>query len=97
MEDAYYPDSHHPIITPELTPEYQEPTEYEHEFTILYNDAAKIFVAGEFNDWKPTLEMKRVEGERWSLKQTFPIIKGKMQPFMYKFVIDGKEWKVNDQ
>ena len=41
--------------------------------------------------------MKRVEGEKWSLKQTFPIIKGKIQPFMYKFVIDDKDWKFNDQ
>ena len=66
-------------ITPELTPEYQEPTEYEHEFTILYKDASKMFVAGEFNAWKPTLELKRVGEEKWSLKHTFPIIKGEIQ------------------
>lgn len=82
--------------TPEVTPEYQEPTEYEHEFTILYRDASKIFVAGEFNGWTPTLEMKRVEGEKWSLKHNFAIIKGEIQYFMYKFVINGKDWKLND-
>jgi hypothetical protein len=65
--------------TPERSPEYHEPTEYEHEFTFLYKDASKIFIAGEFNGWKPSLEMKRVEGEKWSLKQTFPIIKGIIQ------------------
>jgi hypothetical protein len=81
---------------PELTPAYQEPTEYEHEFTIMYRDASKIFIAGEFNAWIPTLELKRVEGDKWSLKHTFPIIKGKIQYFMYKFVINGKDWKCND-
>jgi hypothetical protein len=40
--------------------------------------------------------MKRVEGEKWSLKYTFPIIKGEKQFYLYKFVINGNDWKCND-
>lgn len=44
LEDSHFPHSHYPMEiiekTPERTPEYHEPTEYEHEFTILYRDAS---------------------------------------------------------
>jgi hypothetical protein len=63
LEDSHFPHSHHTMEiiekTPERTPEYHEPTEYEHEFTIVYRDASKIFIAGEFNEWKPTLEIEK--------------------------------------
>jgi hypothetical protein len=43
LEDSHFPLSHHTMEiiekTPERTPEYHEPTEYEHEFRIPYIDA----------------------------------------------------------
>lgn len=78
---AHHPDppTHHtPEVTPEILP--PEPTELEHEF-IFFNDwASKVQVAGEFTSWKPQLDLKR-DGNKWSLKHTFPIIKGEVQRY----------------
>ena len=53
-------------------------------------------MAGDFNGWKPIFEMSRKDGNKWSLKHKFPIIKDEVQKFQYKYVINGSDWKVNN-
>jgi len=81
-------------VTPERTPESHEPLEYEHEFVFYCDYAHKVAVAGEFNSWNPCFEMSK-NGNKWTLKHSFPIIKSEVQKYPYKFVINGSDWKIN--
>ena len=69
-----------------------EAAEQEHKFEIKWRDCKRMRVAGQFNDWKPTLELKR-SGDIWSgtLKQS---LVGLQQ---FKFVVDENNWVVNKE
>lgn len=70
------------------------PTSFEYEFFI---DAAatSVAVAGEFNGWKPTINLTKTGATSWKAKATLPIPKDGAR-LQYKFVLNGSEWVLNE-
>lgn len=53
-----------------------------------------MFLAGEFNAWKPSISMRKEGRNKWTHKATLPIIQGQSK-YEFKFVVNGKDWQIN--
>ncbi len=58
-------------------------------FRYRNNDAKKVYLVGDFNDWSPTADpMTDENGDgEWTL--FYPLSPGR---YAYKFVVDGRHW-----
>jgi len=54
----------------------------------------KVAVAGEFTGWKPDIYLEK-RGQRWSTRVTLPN-DGTKASYQYKFVINDKDWILNN-
>jgi hypothetical protein len=70
------------------------PTSFEYEF-FLDSAASSVAVAGEFNGWKPTINLTKTTGTTWKAKATLQI-PGDGARLQYKFVLNGTEWVLNE-
>lgn len=67
-------------------------TSFEHQFVLDHALARKVAVAGEFNDWKPTIFLEKA-GSTWKTTVTLPI--DSRAQYQYKFVVNDTEWIVS--
>ena len=59
-------------------------------FKFRAENAKKVALAGDFNNWDPDTDpLKKAGGGTWELKKEF-VLPGK---YLYKFVIDGSSWQ----
>ena len=91
------------VQTPQLQRQLSQTVEYVFRYR-SQGQCSRVSVAGEFNGWQPSLEMRRLSGSSdWSATiQLGPQLQGRRVQF--KFVEDGTRWaashqlpKVNDQ
>lgn len=71
------------------------PTSFDYEFSIDHALAQSVAVAGEFNGWKPTINLQKVGGACWKAKANLPVPADGSR-LQYKFVINGTEWVMNE-
>jgi len=93
------PDFPHEGENPELTPEFHlhlpvRRYEFTHEFVFRAQHASRVRLAGSFNDWQPSIDLKKVSGDTWKETLTLPIIDGQDQ-YEYKFILNDKDWLVS--
>jgi hypothetical protein len=72
----------------------QPATDFEFEFWLQNDFAAKVSVAGEFNGWNKESTPLQRKGNKWVRSITLPL-GGKAQ-YQYKFVVNGNDWLTND-
>jgi len=76
----------------EAPKEENQATSFEHEFVLDHAFARKVAVAGEFNGWKPTINLNKV-GSTWKGVATLPI--DNRPQYQYKFVVNDTDWVLN--
>lgn len=58
-------------------------------FRYRNNDAKKVYLVGDFNDWMPTADPMQDENGDGEWTIFYPLGPGR---YAYKFVVDGKDW-----